>query len=349
MLLCFDCTRSSCQKFASDCRKNHKEHRTVKLEEFLRSRKERTAQLRALLEKHIATDEATMSEANKLAVTAAEENRQIRVLTDLIDQCAQKLHQEVDCLKVRATQFIEHRAHQLWEKRSVSVASYVQEAIDETLSNVRDVRTSLEHEIQRAEADELTRSIEMDALGEELAALLQSRPQRIPDAAAFELTALRTQLQASIEQLERDVSRSSEALMRSLAFEPRVPFADADRVRLVEQQAFHMQELVLPSDRKPTLNINNATYEEETGIMYFTDEFNPSSIKALNLKTRQLAAVCTCLLDSYSTTTVVQYYYLYLYCSQCSVHTPHHYTVQYIITDSTSTVHVAKNVDIRTG
>ena len=159
----------------------------------------------------------------------------------MIDQFAEKLHQKVEDLKASAKQLIQNRALLQWENNP---ATYIQKAADKSLSNIHKVSASLEHEIQRAEMDELTmaaRSKEMDALGVQLAAFLQSQIQ-LPEPSAFDLAALRTQLQASIAQMGCEVSRSKEEFIRSLDY--RVSFPNPERVRLLEQQKFHLQDLV---------------------------------------------------------------------------------------------------------
>ena len=291
MHFCFDCSRmfcAHCQLAEDNCcchNTDLKSHRTIKLKELLHIRKERIAQLRTQLLQYSIKHETSTNEANKLE---AEKNRQIQVLDDVIDQFAEKLHQKVEDLKVSAKQLIQNRARLQWEK---SPATSIQQAAVESLSNIHKVRSSLEYEIQHAETDELTmatRSKEMDALGVHLAAFLQSQIQ-LPEPSAFDLAALRTQLQASIAQMGGEVSRSIEEFTRSLDY--RESFPNPESVRLVKQQKFHLRDLVLPSDQNQNPNINNVAHEEDTDIIYFTDEHNASKIKALNLKTRQITGV----------------------------------------------------------
>ena len=74
---------------------------------------------------------------------------------------------------------------------------------------------------------------------------------------------------------------------------PTEPVPDGDSVRLEEQQSFNAESLVLPFDPKKRARISGMAHEgtEEGHILYFTDANNPSKIKSLNLKTRQLAEV----------------------------------------------------------
>lgn len=287
LYFCFDCTRVFCTycQLADGSRTNHKPHRTSKLKDLLRIRKERIAQLRTQLKQFSAKHEATTNAANQLE---AEKNVQLQTVYDAIDEFANRIHQEVDDLKATARRHLLKRAQQMWENSPVASLHTVAE---ETLSHVRQVRDSLELEIRRAEADELAMAvgrIEMDALGDQLAAFLDAQVE-LPERSAFDLTSLRSQLHASVSQLEAEVSRSKETFIRSL--HKRELFPNPERVRLVEQQTFHQQELVLPADQNQSPNINSVTHEEDTDIIYFTDEFNPSKIKALNLKTRQLSEV----------------------------------------------------------
>ena len=85
------------------------------------------------------------------------------------------------------------------------------------------------------------------------------------------------------------MSRSKEAFVRKL--ESRVLFPNPESVRLVEQQAVPAQKLVLPSDQNKTPRVNGVAQEEDTDIVYLTDNNNPSKIKSLDLKTHQIADV----------------------------------------------------------
>ena len=286
MLYCYDCSRAFCAycQRADDIRTSHREHNTIRLKELLGVRKERIAQLRKQLKEFTVKHDADLDDANKLVLS---KNRQIQALKDLIDQFAQKLHQEVEELIETAKRFIQNKVLQMWEK---SPATTLQTAADKTLSNILEVRDSLVSEISLTERDELSmaeRSDEMDALGDQLDSFLQS-PVQLPDAASFDLVALRAQLQASIAQLENEMSRSREAFVRSIDY---CVFPTPDRVQLVEHQSLKAQNLVLPTDENKTPNINGVAYEENTNINYFTDLSNCSNIRSLNLKTRQISEV----------------------------------------------------------
>ena len=248
MFFCFDCNRAFCTycQLADDSRANHKTHRTIKLKELLRQRKERIAQIRSQLKQYVIKHDTTVNEANK---RVDEKNRQLQLINDVIDQFAQKLHQKVEDIKTIAKQSIQNTACQMWEK---SPATALQKAADETLANIREVRASLEYEIRRAELDELAmaeRSKDIDALGDQLAAFLQLQLQ-LPDLYAFDLTALRSQLQASIAQLENEVVRSKETFLSSLKC--CATLTNWGTVRLVEQQTINAQSLVLPFDTSKT-------------------------------------------------------------------------------------------------
>ena len=287
LFFCFDCSHAFCTncQLAIDSNTNHKPHRTIKMNELLGNRKEHLAQLRSQLEEYtIKYDKMT----NATSQLADEKNQEIQALKSLIDQFVQKVHKEIDDLKDTATQFIENKAFQMWEK---SPATFLQKAASETLSKICEVRASLEEEIRRAEANELVmaqRSTETDALGDQLAAFLQSQLE-LPDISAFDLSALRTRLQSCIAQLESQVTRSKEVFVRSL--DTRVTFPNPEKVRLVEQRTLHGQHLVLPCDESKTPNINGVAYEENNDIIYFTDLSNLSKIKSFNLKTRKISEV----------------------------------------------------------
>lgn len=283
---CFDCNRAFCTycQLADYSCANHKTHRTIKLKELLRQQIQRIAQIRSKLKQYIIKHDTTVNEANK---RVDEQNRQLQILNDVIDQFALKLHEEVDELKTIAKQTIQKIAGQKWEK---TPATALQKVADETLANIRKVRASLEYEIRRAELDELAmaeKNKDIDALCDQLAAFLQSHIE-MPDLSAFDLAALLTHLQATIIQMESKVFLSKAAFIRSLDFHV---FLNPERVRLVEQQTFEAQSLVLPSDKKKTSTISGVAHEENTDIIYFADESNPSKIKSLNLKTKQIAEV----------------------------------------------------------
>ena len=238
VFFCFDCNRAFCTYciLADDVRTNHKTHQIIKLKELLSKRKERIAQIRSQLKQYIIKHDSIVNEANK---RVDEKNRQLQIINDLIDQFAKKLHQEVEDLKTTAKQFIQNLAGQIW---ATSPVTALQKAADETLANIREVRASLEFEIRRAELDELAmadRSKEIDALGDRLAALLQLQV-KLPDESAFDLSTLRTTLQVSIAQLEKEVVHSKETFLSSLNFR----IADPEGVQLVKQKTINAESRV---------------------------------------------------------------------------------------------------------
>ena len=287
MFFCFDCNRAFCTycQLADDNRTNHKPHHTIKMNELTRVQKQRISQIREQLKQYIVKHDSTINEMNS---SVSEKQTQIQKLHNLIDQFANRLHQEVEDLKDRAKDLIKNRALLIWDKSPITS---IQQAAEATLANIREVRASLEYEIRRCEMDELAmaeRSREMDALSDQLAAFLKSEI-RLPAASAFDLTALHIQLQSSIAQLEREVSHSKEEFVRKL--ECRVLFPNPESVRLVEQQAVPAQKLVLPSDQNKTPWVNGVAQEEGFDIVYLTDNYNPSKIKSLDLKTHRIADV----------------------------------------------------------
>ena len=74
-------------------------------------------------------------------------------------------------------------------------------------------------------------------------------------------------------------------------FNTRVMFPNPKTVRLFEQRLFNEQSLVLSSDQFKSTKVNGVALEEESEILYITDERNPSKIKSLELKTRKLVEV----------------------------------------------------------
>ena len=157
----------------------------------------------------------------------------------------------------------------IWDKSPIIS---IQHEAELTLANMSEVRDTLEYEIQRCENDELImaeRAKEMDALSDQLETFLQSQIQ-LPTDDAFDLAALRTQLQDYIEQLELEVSRSMETFVRKL--DSSVMFPNPDSVRLVEQQEVPSQKLVLPFDQNQTPWISGVAQDENSDIVYITDE-----------------------------------------------------------------------------
>ena len=285
MFFCFDCNRAFCSfcQLADDSRTNHKPHRTIKMNELALVRKQRIAEIREQLNQYIVKHDSTISAMN---ASDSEKQTQIQNLHNLLDQFANRLHQEVDELKVRAKDLIKNRASFIWAKSPITS---IHQAAEATLANIREVRASLEYEIRRCEMDELLmaeRSRGVDALSDQLAAFLQSQIL-FPPAPAFDLTSLRTQLKESIAQLERHWSHSKNAFVRQL--ESRAMFANPDSVRLVEQQTVPAQKLLLPKEKHDTPIISGATEEENSDIVYLTDLNNQSNIKSLDLKTHRIA------------------------------------------------------------
>ena len=287
MFFCFDCNRAFCSfcQLADDSLTNHKPHRTIKINELTRVRKQRIAQIREQLKQYSVKHDSTI---NAMNANVSEKKTQIQTLHNLIDQFAQRLHREIEDLKVRAKDLMKNKASLIWEKSPITSIQQVAEA---TLANKSEVRASLEYEIRRCEMDELLLaqgSKEMDSLSNQLEAFLQSQIE-LPAASAFDLTTLRTQLQASIAQLERQVSHSKNAFVRQL--ESRVLLPKPDSLRLVEQQAVPAQKLLLPSDQKKTMSTNGVAQEEDSDIIYLTDLNNSSKIKSLDLKSHRIAEV----------------------------------------------------------
>ena len=287
MVFCFDCNLAFCTfcQLADDTRTNHKPHRTIKMTELVCIRKERIALISDQLKQYIVKHDSINNEMNN---NINEKQKQIQLFNNMIDQFVQRLHQEVEDLKVRAKDMIKNKATLIWDRNPITS---IQKIAEETFVNIRQVRASLEYEIRRCEMDELTmaeRSKEMDALSDQLAAFLQSQIQ-LPAASAFDLKALRTQLQASIAQLEIEMSLSQKAFVRTL--DSRVMFLHPDRVRLVELQAVDAQKLIVPSDKNKSPLVNGVAQEEDSDIVYITDNKNPSKIKSLDLKTHRIAEV----------------------------------------------------------
>ena len=287
MFFCFNCNRAFCTfcQLADDTHTNHKPHRTIKMTEFMSIRKERIAKISEQLEQYIAKHDSIINEMNN---NIDEKKKQIQLFNDMIDQFVQRLHQEVEDLKAKAKDMIKNKATLIWDRSPVTS---LKNTAEETLANIRQVRASLEYEIRRCQMDELTmaeRSKEMDALSDQLAAFLQSQIQ-LPAASAFDLKALRTQLQASIAQLESEMSLSKEAFVRTL--DSRVMFPHPDRVRLVELQAVDAQKLIVSSDKNKSPLVNGVAQEEDSDIVYITDNNKPSKIKSLDLKTYKIAEV----------------------------------------------------------
>ena len=299
MFFCIDCTQAFCTlcKLADDLCSIHSSHHTIKMNEWLSKRRNRIKQLKTQLEEYSTKHDKATKEANK---RVDEKDRQLQALDETIDQLADTLHQEITKLQVTAKQLVRNKAAQIWEKSS---AASLNKATDETLSKIRQVRTTLEYEIRRTELDELVmaeRSNEMDVLGNQLAAFLQTQIQ-LSDAAAFNLVALRTQLQTSITKLEQEVSRSKETFISGLD--------NCLTVRLVEKQTINLQSLVLSTDKNKLPKVNGVALEENTDIIYFTDENNPSKIKSLNLKTNQVGEVYNKYLIAISYVHTVRVFY----------------------------------------
>ena len=278
---CIDCNQAFCTlcTLADDMCAIHKSHLTIRMNEWLGERRKRIKQLQTQLEEYSTKHNKATKEADK---RVDEKNRQLQALFETIDQFTDTLHQEIDALQVRAKRLVQKNADQIWEKSS---AASLHKAADETLSKIRQVRTILEYEIRRAELDELAMaesSNEMDALGNQIDAFLKTQI-RLPDASDFNLVDLRTQLQTLITELHHEVSRSKETFIRGLD--------NTERVRLVEKQTIDLQSLVLSTDKNNLPKVNGVALEENTDIIYFTDENNPSKIKSLNLKTNQVGEV----------------------------------------------------------
>ena len=266
MFFFFDCNRAFCTfcPLADDNRTNHRPHRTIKMKELMHNRKERITKIRKQFKQYITKHYRTMIEMNN---NIDQKQKQIQLFNDIIDQFVQRFHQEVEDLKVRAKDMIKSKATLIWDRSPITS---LQTAEEETLANIRKVCASLEYEIRSCEMDELTmaeRSSEMDALSDQLEAFLQSQIQ-LSTASAFDLQALRTQLQASIAQLEIELSLSKEAFVRKL--DSRVMFANPDRVRVVELQAVSADKLILPSDKNKSPLVNGVAHEEGSDNVYIT-------------------------------------------------------------------------------
>ena len=128
----------------------------------------------------------------------------------------------------------------------------------------------------------------MDALSDQLEAFLQSQIQ-LPAAYKSDLMTQRTQLLTSIAEVEHNVLLLMEAFVQT--FNTRVMFPNPKTVRLFEQRLFNEQCLVLSSDQFKSAKVNGMALEEESDILYITEERNPSKIRSLELKTRKLVEV----------------------------------------------------------
>ena len=117
----------------------------------------------------------------------------------------------------------------------------------------------------------------IDALGDELAAIVQS--QQLPDLPA--LVPLYNRLQASVTQLTRQMRRSKKTFVvlgRSTSTDIDT-FSKPNRPRqlqLVEQKTFDANIFALPSDKQPPF-ISGIAHDDHTNSVLFEDS-DPSKI-----------------------------------------------------------------------
>ena len=205
----------------------------------LQQRRERIAAIKSDVKKYTEKHDTLRQSISFELVDA--KKKQLQSGFDIIDEFAQRLHRKVDFLKSSLKATFEQQAELKWA--SGTNASLIDDA-EKALDTARTARAGLEHEMCRAELEELhlvEGSREMEALADRIANFVRL-DVRLPAATDFELRDLNERLNASVAAFEAQVSEKLDELLSRVNEPPRV-------LRLSQTCAIMKEQLKVQSDK----------------------------------------------------------------------------------------------------
>ena len=284
---CSDCNRVCCGecRVEADERFNHKKHNTIPLEQHLQQRHERVATIKSDVKKYI--DKHDRLRHSISFVLDETKQKELQSGYDIIDELVDRLHRKVSSLQLTLKDTFKQQAEQKWT--AATNARLVDNA-EKALDAARTARAALEHEMRRAELDELHMaegSREMDALADRIANFMQL-DVRLPSASDFELRELKEQLKGSVTVFETDVSGKVDNLLSRVN--------QTRTLRLSETGVITKEQLKIQSDAYESCILG--VVQPNINSLLFLDGWN-CSVKILDTGDK-LAMVCFIIIFIYS-------------------------------------------------
>ena len=286
---CFNCSLVFC----SDCRKieservNHLKHRTEPLQNVLNQRKEQMTAIRTIIRDYIARHDTTMEAVLKMQT---EQNDQLEALNTRVNEFAAQLVADVENMKVEAKLTIAMRAAAIWSE-NLEVTRL--KKIETELSEMRDVRAMIDHEVLLCDRDELY-LVEKNKDIEKYASSLSEFKQKsfeIPDKCCLQLFELQRELLDHMKRIQRELSSAKDKFLKGL--QEVSPFKNPDKLSVVAKPVatFPNEKLLLPSEKNKSPIIRGVVpIDNNTDALYIVTKDN-STIKQLNVKTSLLTEV----------------------------------------------------------
>ena len=286
-VICDDCRADGFE------RGDHQSHQIDPLQEVLTLRKERLASIRKLIDDgdghYVQKHDTTRAALHSLET---EQKTRINEMNRIIDDFTSQLFGEVENMIAEAKAAIANRISEIW---SANPAETRRQQIYKELVTMRQVRTTVKHEVRLCDRDELylvEKNRDLESFAGELSEF-QKKTFEMPDEFCYQLADLRRELKDRMSQLHRELKRTKDAFLNGLR-EP-FPIAHADRLFLQSNNVFTVpkEKLVLPNDtdKSPTI-IGVIPADDDAKAIYFADGDN-SKIKLLCLQTSQLKEVDT--------------------------------------------------------
>ena len=279
--------------FCADCRTlemervNHKKHRTEPLQNVLNQRTERMTAIRSIIKDYIVKHDTTMETVLKMQT---EEKDQLKALNRIVDEFAAQLVGEVDKMKVEAKLTIAKRAAAIWSENSDVTRT---KEIDKELSEMRDVRVMIDHEVRLCDRDVLY-LIEKNKDIENYANRLSEFKQKsfeIPDKSCLQLFELQRELRDHMTQIQHELSSAKDKFLKEL--QEVTPFKNPDQLSVVASPVatFSKEKLLLPNEKDKSPSIFCVVpIDKNADAVYFMNE-DCSRIIQLDFKTSLLTEV----------------------------------------------------------
>ena len=219
-----------------------------------------------------------------------EQTAQLEDLNKRVDEFAAQLVAEVEKMKVEAKLTIAKRAAEIWSENSDVIRL---NEIDKELSEMRDIRAIIDHEVRLCDRDELY-LIEKNKDIEKYANSLSEFKQKsfeIPDKCCLQLFELQRELLDHMTRIQRELSSAKDKFLKGL--KEVSPFPNPDQLNVVANPVaiFPKEKLLLPNEKDKSPVIRGVVpIDKNTDALYFVTE-DSSKIKQLNMKTSLLTEV----------------------------------------------------------
>ena len=273
LFYCFICNRVCCR----DCRievdegLHHKTHKTSPLAQFLNERSERIKGIKVQL---TVNDSQRIDFLSKLEEA---KNTELQKGFSIIDQLVYRLKQQVDTLETKLKSLFKQQAELVW---AAAPHTSLVNKVYESNEAARTYRETLEHEMRRAELDELQMaegSRELDALADRLAHTLQFDVP-FPASHEIELTDLKKALADAVAHFEATIASARDKLLKRV-LQPAAG-ALARFPTIVGTGIINSSQLKTPSDRLDPYILG--IIPDDTDSILVMDGWN-ASLKSLNL------------------------------------------------------------------